>query len=77
MFGSLVSSHSRQTQSPARFSRALSAVGTIVTPQVAQIGARSSSTSEVCVVSETTRSVEKVVFAGARLADPEDEAVPG
>jgi hypothetical protein len=36
MFGSLVSSHSRQIQSPARSSCALRAAGTIVTPQVAQ-----------------------------------------
>jgi len=46
--GSPVSSHSRQIQSPPRSSRALSAAGTIVTPQVAQIGGRrASSTPEV------------------------------
>ena len=39
-----VSSHSRQIQSPARGSRALSAAGTIVTPQAAQMGGRSSFT---------------------------------
>jgi hypothetical protein len=38
-----VSSHSRQTQSPSRRSRALRSVGTIVTPQKGQIGGRSSS----------------------------------
>jgi hypothetical protein len=54
--GSLVSSHSRQIQSPARSSRALREAGTIVTPQVAQIGGRSSSTPEVCVVSEVQAS---------------------
>ncbi len=41
--GSSVSSHSRQIQSPRGF-RALSAAGTIVTPQAEQIGGRSSST---------------------------------
>ena len=40
---SSVSSHSRQIQSPARLFRALSAAGTIVTPQAGQIGGRSSS----------------------------------
>ena len=41
--GSSVSSHSRQTQSSVHDSRALSAAGTIVTPQAGQIGGRSSS----------------------------------
>src|SRR5438067_12539547 len=49
MLGSLVSSHSRQIQSSPASSRALREAGTIVTPQVGQIGGRSSSTSEVCV----------------------------
>ena len=51
MLGSLVSSHSRQIQSSPGSSRALREAGTKVTPQVGQIGGRSSSTSEVCVVS--------------------------
>ena len=42
-----VSSHSRQIQSPACPSRALRAVGTIVTPHVGQIGGRWSSMPEV------------------------------
>jgi hypothetical protein len=46
-FDSPASSHSRQIQSPALASRALSAAGTIVTPQAGQIGGRSSSTPEV------------------------------
>ena len=68
MFGSLVSSHSRQIQSPARFSSALSEAGTIVTPQVGQIGGRSSSTSEVCVVSEASRT--SVDWTGIREYHP-------
>jgi hypothetical protein len=52
MSGSLVSSHSRQIQSPTCSSRALREARNMVTPQVAQIGGRSSSTSEVCVVNE-------------------------
>src|SRR6266576_3894724 len=43
----LVSSHSKQIQSPAGASLALSADGTIVTPQAGQIGGRSSSTPAV------------------------------
>src|SRR5882672_11394409 len=57
MFGSPVSSHSRQIQSPARSSCSLRPAGTIVTPQAAQIGGRSSSMSEVCVVSEASRNL--------------------
>jgi hypothetical protein len=47
-----VSSHSRQIQSPSRSSDALREAGTIVTPQVGQIGGRSSSTPKVWTVSE-------------------------
>jgi len=46
----LVSSHSKQTQSPADASLALSAAGTIVTPQTGQMGGRSSSTLAVSVI---------------------------
>src|SRR5207244_9973848 len=45
--GSPVSSHSRQTQSRSRAPMALNSAATIVTPQVGQIGGRSSSTPEV------------------------------
>jgi hypothetical protein len=41
--GSSLSSHSRQTQPGSRAIRVLSSAGTIVTPQKAQIGGRSSS----------------------------------
>jgi hypothetical protein len=47
-----VSSHSRQTHSPAAGSSALSAAGTIVTPQVGQIGGCSSFTLEVVARSD-------------------------
>ena len=43
-----LSSHSRQIQSRSRCVPALSSAGTIVTPQAAQIGGRSSYTSAVC-----------------------------
>jgi hypothetical protein len=66
MSGSLVSSHSRQIQSPTRCSRALSEAGTIVTPQAGQIGGRSSSTSEVWAVSCLRMRVE----SGRRSVEP-------
>ena len=40
------SSHSRQTQSPSCSASALRAAGTIVTPQVGQIGGRSSAATD-------------------------------
>jgi hypothetical protein len=40
------SSHSRQTHSPSWSSLALRAAGTIVTPQAAQIGGRSSASTK-------------------------------
>jgi len=43
------SSHSRQTHSCARGERALSSAGTIVTPQLGQIGGRSPSVPEVWI----------------------------
>lgn len=67
--GSLVSSHSRQIHSPTRSSRALSEAGTIVTPQIGQIGGRSSSTSEVWVVSEGP-GVARVARASVRECHP-------
>lgn len=67
----LVSSHSKQIQSPAGASSALSTAGTIVTPQAGQMGGRSSSTPPVW--SDAGRLVRPTALAHYEL-DIEDFA---